>query len=239
MSFLQLPTWFLETCHQQAPLIIYPQQSWTAAQARGQNCVASPPLGWCLWAKGWWGRTPGLRLVHVFLCELWGRKASRPAPGPPRQASLAGMERVLRGETSLWWERASFVFYSGERPNSVILIFKPHPLPSWLSSALAGMEEYTGLFSPPLPAFVLTRNLLLFCWRGSLGSPAPPGGGPPVPALGLGLEEKLRGGAGKGSPGVLGPRITLQAASGSPEQGQWGRSLRTASPCTRGWIRIT
>ena len=71
------------------------------------------------------------------------------------------------------------------------------------------MENCTGLFSPPLPRLCANKKLaFVLLTRQSWQKTDPSEWGtflPPVPALGLGLEEKLRGGLVKDAPGVLGP----------------------------------
>lgn len=148
MSFLQLPT-CLRPVTNRLPYHLSPAEldcrSGSGAELRGQH-----PLGWCLWAKGWWGRTPSLPPAHVFLCELWGKgKASEPAPSPSQagQPCWNGKGPQRRDEPG---GNGVSLAYSGERPNCNL--FSSHILCQvGFPQLLLGMENCTGLFSPPLP----------------------------------------------------------------------------------------
>lgn len=67
-----------------------------------------------------------------------------------------------------WWSAQALVgtgrllFSTVVEGQTVSLIFQAASSAKLASPALAGMENCTGLFPPP-PAFVLTRDLLLFC----------------------------------------------------------------------------
>lgn len=79
-----------------------------------------------------------------------------------RQASLTGVERVAQQRAQPLVGMGRLLFSTVMEGQTVSLIFQAACSAKLASPALAGMENCTGLLSPP-PAFVLTRDLLLFC----------------------------------------------------------------------------
>lgn len=164
-------------------------------------------------------------------------------PSPAGQPCWNGKGPQRREEPLVGTSKLLFSIV--EEGQTVILIFQATSSAklAFPSSCWDGKLHRPVLPSPPLPRLCANKKLAFVLLTRQSWQKTDPSEGemflPPVPAPGLGLKEKLRGGLERMLQGPRGPAGGLQAASGSPEQANGAESLRTAPPCTRGWKRIT
>ena len=163
MSFLQLPAWFLKTCHRQAPLSFTPSRAGVPLRLGGRTAWPAPawlvPLGERLG-----GLHPQPAPASKCFCASCGEgKQVSLHPTFPGRPALLEWKGSSEERRAFGGNEQAFVFHSGERPNCNSY-FSSHILCQvGFPQLLLGWKIAQACSPLPSPAFVLTRNLPLFC----------------------------------------------------------------------------
>lgn len=152
MSFLQLPAWFLKTCHRQAPLSFTPSRAGVPLRLGGRTAWPAPP--WLVpLGKRLGGPHPRPRLCPGVSVRVVGKEGKRACTQPSQagQPCWNGKGPQRREEPLVGTSK--LLFSTVEKGQTVILIFQATSSAklAFPSSCWDGKLHRPVLPSPPPP----------------------------------------------------------------------------------------